>query len=138
LFQRRDVNVLSRWNWRGAGFAVWSISVTALIIRSKLDTWSLPMDMTELALRQQLRDSMDDEIAKRTKKHQAQIASIRTAEANRLAAGAVPPNTPLVMLAHGDSWFDYPLSGNSISLTSEGANKSWCSPTGVRPVRVRP
>jgi hypothetical protein len=76
------------------------------------------MDMTELALRQQLRDSMDDEIAKRTKKHQAQIASIRTAAANRLAAGAAPPNTPLVMLAHGDSWFDYPLSGNSISLTS--------------------
>jgi hypothetical protein len=76
------------------------------------------MDMTELALRQQLRDSMDDEIAKRTKKHQAQIASIRTAAANRLAAGAAPPNTPLVMLAHGDSWFDYPLSGNSLSLTS--------------------
>jgi len=96
------------------------------------------MDMTELALRQQLRDSMDDEIAKRTKKHQAQIASIRTAAANRLAAGAAPPNTPLVMLAHGDSWFDYPLSGNSISLTSEGANESWCSPTGARPVRVRP
>jgi hypothetical protein len=26
----------------------------------------------------------------------------------------------------------------SIAVTSEGANKSWCSPTGARPVRVRP
>ena len=25
-----------------------------------------------------------------------------------------------------------------IASTSEGANESWCSPTGARPVRVRP
>ena len=30
--------------------------------------------------------------------------------------GAQAPSVPLVMLAHGDSWFDYPLDGNSISL----------------------
>ena len=74
------------------------------------------MDQTTLALQQQLRDSMDDEIATRVKVHQARIASIRTAAANRLAAGARPSAAPLVMLAHGDSWFDYPLAGNSISL----------------------
>jgi hypothetical protein len=27
------------------------------------------------------------------------------------------PSVPLVMLAHGDSWFDYPLDGNSIGLS---------------------
>jgi len=74
------------------------------------------MDQTTLVLQQQLRDSMDDEIATRVKDHQTRIASIRTATANRLAAGARPPVTPLVMLAHGDSWFDYPLAGNSVSL----------------------
>jgi hypothetical protein len=25
-----------------------------------------------------------------------------------------------------------------LAHVSEGANKSWCSPTGARPVRVRP
>jgi len=70
------------------------------------------MDQTTLALQQQLRDSMDDEIATRIKVHQTRIASIRTAAASRMAAGATPPVTPLVMLAHGDSWFNYPLNGN--------------------------
>jgi hypothetical protein len=73
------------------------------------------MDMT-LALYQQLRRSMTQEIADRTKTHQVKIASLKTAVKTRLATGAPPPSTPLVMLAHGDSWFDYPLDGNSPSL----------------------
>ncbi|MGH8335925.1 MAG: SGNH/GDSL hydrolase family protein, partial [Gammaproteobacteria bacterium] len=59
---------------------------------------------------------MTQEIANRTKTHQAKIANLKTAAATRLATGDPPPATPLVMLAHGDSWFDYPLDGNSPSL----------------------
>ncbi len=61
-------------------------------------------------------DAIDDEIAERTKVHQGKIARLKTARANLRAAGAQPQSTPLVMLAHGDSWFDYPLSGNSVSF----------------------
>jgi hypothetical protein len=43
---------------------------------------------------------MSQQIADRTKIHQAKIATLKTAVARRMA--------PLVMLAHGDSWFDYP------------------------------
>jgi hypothetical protein len=69
-----------------------------------------------LVLRQQLRDSIDAEIAARAKTHQDRIARLKTAGASLRAAGALPPSVPLVMLAHGDSWFDYPLSGNSLSF----------------------
>jgi cytochrome c oxidase subunit I len=34
--------------------------------------------------------------------------------------------------------FGYAVAVTSLALISEGANKSWCSPTGARPVRVRP
>ncbi len=33
-----------------------------------------------------------------------------------LATAGAAPTAPLVMLAHGDSWFDYPLDGNGVSL----------------------
>ena len=70
-----------------------------------------------LVLRQQLRDSIDQEMATRTKVHQGRIARIRGVKARMLASGTAPVATPLVMLAHGDSWFDYPLSGNDLSLS---------------------
>ena len=70
----------------------------------------------KLALRQQLLQAMDDEIAKRTKAQQDAVARIRSAVASRRRAKAAAPSLPLAMLAHGDSWFDYPLSGNSLSL----------------------
>ena len=63
----------------------------------------------KLTLRQQMRQSMDDEIASRTKSHQEKLASFGFALSSRKAVGAAPPAAPLVMLAHGDSWFDYPL-----------------------------
>lgn len=71
-----------------------------------------------LALREQLRDSIKSEIAERTRIHQSKIAALRTSRARLSAAGVPAPTTPLVMLAHGDSWFDYPLDGNSLSLPS--------------------
>lgn len=70
-----------------------------------------------LVLRQQLSDSIDQEIATRTKVHQGRIARIKGVKARMLATSAPPVATPLVMLAHGDSWFDYPLSGNDLSLS---------------------
>jgi hypothetical protein len=59
---------------------------------------------------------MSQEIADRTRAHQAKITSLKTAMAIRSAAGAPPPSAPLMVLAHGDSWFDYPLDGNCPSL----------------------
>ena len=69
-----------------------------------------------LTARQQMRDAIDQEIAERTKIHQGKIARLKTARDSLRAAGAQPQSTPLVMLAHGDSWFDYPLSGNALSF----------------------
>jgi len=67
-----------------------------------------------VALQQQWRECIDQEVAGRVRVHQQRIARLRTARA-RLAEAGAPP-LPLVMLAHGDSWFDYPLAGNSLSL----------------------
>ena len=61
-----------------------------------------------LMLRRQLRDTIAADIAARTQAHQAKMARLRTSTARPLAAAAAP----LVMMAHGDSWFDYPLDGN--------------------------
>lgn len=72
-----------------------------------------------LALRRQLRDSIKSEIAERTKVHQARIAAFKTAHVRPLLAGAAAQPAPLAMLANGDSWFDYPLNGNDISLTGD-------------------
>ena len=30
--------------------------------------------------------------------------------------GARPAPSPLILLAHGDSWFDYPLTGNGLPI----------------------
>jgi len=68
-----------------------------------------------LTAQQQMRDAIDAEIAERIKVHQARIARLKAAAASLQAVGAQAP-APLVMLAHGDSWFDYPLSGNGLSF----------------------
>jgi hypothetical protein len=67
-----------------------------------------------VALQQQFRESIDEEIAARVRVHQQRITRLRNAHARRAPTGA--QSWPLVMLAHGDSWFDYPLAGNSLSL----------------------
>jgi hypothetical protein len=62
----------------------------------------------KLVLHQQLQKAKRDEIARRVRAHQDKIAR----EKARMRAGpAVAPR--LAILAHGDSWFDYPLSGNT-------------------------
>jgi len=69
-----------------------------------------------VALQQQMRKSIDEEIATRTRDHQRRIKGLKSARATLLKAGAAVAPAPLVMLAHGDSWFDYPLDGNGLSL----------------------
>jgi hypothetical protein len=69
-----------------------------------------------LVLRKQLSDSIKSEIAERTAAHQARIAALKTVRARPLAMGVQATPEPLVLLAVGDSWFDYPLDGNGISL----------------------
>ena len=53
-----------------------------------------------------LRESIERDIADRIEKHQTEVASIRAS----LRARGRPP---LMLLAHGDSWFDYPCDGNT-------------------------
>jgi hypothetical protein len=54
-----------------------------------------------------VRRLIDNELAGRTKAHQAKIADLLKE----------PIGTePLVLVAIGDSWLDYPLNGNSLSL----------------------
>jgi hypothetical protein len=69
-----------------------------------------------LAIHRQMRDSIEQEIAARARAHQATIARLKGARRTMALAGAAPAAAPLVMLAHGDSWFDYPLAGNGLSL----------------------
>jgi len=57
-----------------------------------------------------LRRSIERDIAARVKAHQREVAQIRVS----VRRGEQPP---LTLLAHGDSWFNYPLNGNSLSLT---------------------
>lgn len=68
-----------------------------------------------IGLTQQMNDSISREIATRIQVHQARIARLRTSHASSIRSGASPAK-PLVMLAHGDSWFDYPLDGNALSF----------------------
>jgi len=65
----------------------------------------------------QVKTSIANDIAQRRSQHQATISRLRAAEAHaRTFREAIPLKTPLVMLALGDSWFDYPLDGNSLTI----------------------
>jgi len=75
---------------------------------------AMPMRRS-LVLRQQLREAIQSEVAERIRLHQTKITALKAARTRTFAVGATVLQ-PLVMLAHGDSWFDYPLNGNSLSL----------------------
>src|SRR5258705_890943 len=70
------------------------------------------MSEKTLELRLQLKNSIASDIAERVAVHKARIAQLELGQASLLALNAAPAVRPLVMLAHGDSWFDYPLNGN--------------------------
>lgn len=69
-----------------------------------------------MILRMQMRNSIRQELTQRTESHQQAVRRMHIGIAALNAAGAAPATSPLVMLAHGDSWFDYPLSGNGLSF----------------------
>lgn len=87
-----------------------------------------------LVLRQELRESIKSDIAQRTQVHQSKIAALKSGRAMLDAVAAPPLVEPLVMLAHGDSWFDYPLSGNGISLSSTDVIAQLESMGSINPV----
>jgi hypothetical protein len=58
-----------------------------------------------------LRDTIERDIADRIATHQREVVRLRAAMVARPEA---PP--PLMILAHGDSWFNYPLNGNSVEV----------------------
>ncbi len=62
-------------------------------------------------LQAELRESIERDIADRTRTHQREVVRLRAQMAARPEA---PP--PLMILAHGDSWFNYPLNGNSVEV----------------------
>lgn len=73
--------------------------------------------MEEEFLQSSLQKKIDDDIAERTKVHQANIRRLQAAKAVTTELDLKVGNRPLVMLAQGDSWFDYPLTGNGLPLT---------------------
>jgi hypothetical protein len=68
---------------------------------------------SSVELQADLRDRINQDLADRIAAHKADIGRLRTASVTLEAAGAPRAAMPLVLLAHGDSWFDYPLNGNS-------------------------
>src|SRR5579862_3645797 len=65
----------------------------------------------------QLRDKIEQDIQQRIQVHQANIARLAASRYSAQTLKVTVRNRPLVMLAQGDSWFDYPLTGNGLPLT---------------------
>ncbi|MCF4129310.1 SGNH/GDSL hydrolase family protein [Methylobacterium sp. SyP6R] len=64
----------------------------------------------------EVRRRIERDIARRIAVHKANIARLAAAQASASLLGAPVLNRPLVLLAQGDSWFDYPLTGNGLPL----------------------
>jgi hypothetical protein len=73
---------------------------------SKVRSLAAGGNLEPARLQAALRESIDKDIVDRIRAHQSEVASIRPS----VRAGGQPP---LVLLAHGDSWFDYPCDGNT-------------------------
>lgn len=59
---------------------------------------------------------IDADIGKRVAVHKANVARLQTARESAHTLSVSIRNRPLVLLAQGDSWFDYPLTGNGLPL----------------------
>jgi hypothetical protein len=71
-----------------------------------------------LALNPLIKGAIDADIASRTHAHQASVAKLKAARFQTYERVEHPAAAPLVLLSHGDSWFDYPLNGNDLALHS--------------------
>lgn len=59
---------------------------------------------------------IENDIKRRIQLHKANVARLAVSQESARTLGAPVSNRPLVMLAQGDSWFDYPLTGNGLPL----------------------
>jgi hypothetical protein len=87
-----------------------------------------------LVLRERLREAIKSEIAEGTRLHQGKITALKAVRTMSFVAGAPMPPQPLVMLAHGDSWFDYPLTGNGLPIEDTDVIAQLESMGNVNPV----
>jgi hypothetical protein len=62
------------------------------------------------------RSRIEQDIQERIQVHKGNIARLAAARESAISLDAAVINRPLVMLAIGDSWFDYPLTGNGLPL----------------------
>lgn len=63
-------------------------------------------------LQDELRQAIEAEQAARATRHQARVAATEAKRDKAVAAGKAAPPSPLLLLANGDSWFNYPLKDN--------------------------
>lgn len=70
----------------------------------------------QIILQDQLRKKIEQEMRERVAAHKVNVARLEAARSSARNFSVSLGNRPLVLLAHGDSWFDYPLSGNGPSL----------------------
>lgn len=66
----------------------------------------------QLVLQARLQKKIDENLRERVAAHKANISRLEAARVGAHNFAATIGNKPLVMLAQGDSWFDYPLHGN--------------------------
>jgi hypothetical protein len=83
----------------------------------------------------QVNSAIAAEMKRRTQAHHAAIARLKSAQGlARPGAQPAAAKRPLVLLAHGDSWFDYPLDGNDLSLSDTDVIAQLAAMGGVPPV----
>jgi hypothetical protein len=73
------------------------------------------MDM-DIFVQEEARKRIEQDINERIAVHKANIVRLATAQASATTLGVAVRNRPLILLAQGDSWFDYPLTGNGLPL----------------------
>jgi N-acetylmuramoyl-L-alanine amidase-like protein len=103
--------------WRAAGAPPQQVDTPAQLAGPEAAAARVLSRQALLQFQQITQQTIDDEMAARTQAHQEAVAGLRIARAEAEAVGAAAPvAAPLILLAHGDSWFDYPLAGNGLSL----------------------
>jgi len=70
----------------------------------------------QIFVQSEVQKRIDDDIKQRIQMHRANINRLAVSRQSAHTLSVEVSNRPLVMLAQGDSWFDYPLSGNGLPL----------------------
>jgi hypothetical protein len=70
----------------------------------------------DIFIQEEARKRIQRDIDERIAVHKANIVRLAAAQASASTLGVEVRNRPLILLAQGDSWFDYPLTGNGLPL----------------------